>query len=709
MSRTTQLLVLAAMLPFMAAADSVGTETIGNPAERHLSDERGFQEWAHDPALLDIQRGDRLEVQQVEGEQLETVKLRDVIPPIRFESGVAQIPSEYVARLAQVLEGLRDRSNVRLHFVGHADSQPLSDALARVFEDNAGLSRERAGEVAEFFKTALGLPPEAIAYEWAGDTRPIATNATDQGRALNRRVEVEVWYDEPRTALREHDVVVSEEIKQVKVCRMETVCKLRYQDGHARRARVRNLVVPLRYVDEKTGPTPEFTQQVQWAIGNLSNKQNVTVRFVGHTDDVPLSGRNERIYGDHLALSKARAHRVALAIQESLGLPSAMVESDGRGASRPAASNETAQGRALNRRVEVEFWYDDPLQQFADEPQLCPGDGEEELVTRVYDPPWGTLHPLALEDGRPVIPPGYGADLKRALGDVEGRTNPRLRFIGYTRNERLDRRTASVYGDDIGLSAARARRTMAEVGQDPLLAGAAAEHEGRGYVHSDDVVNDGFVQGAESFVRVQVVYDEPMPLDDLEGVDITRITRELEPKTPYELNLMRITVDGEPIDDPDRSSSDVQRCTDVALDDARIQFSFDNLQSRPRLGVAAHPVAVPVVRVDDELGRLGRSVPDVRELWQLHRARRDARVRSQTSPCSPRRSRSCRWTRAAWRQWLPEAGRLDGPTRELKFVLRAYDANGNFDETREQPLWLYAEAPPEEALRAEAALQEVRG
>jgi histone H3/H4 len=40
------------------------------------------------------------------------------------------------------------------------------------------------------------------------------------------------------------------------------------------------------------------------------------------------------------------------------------------------------------------------------------------------------------------------------------------------------------------------------------LANARAEHEGRGYVQSDDVVNTGFTQGQQSFVRVQVVYDE---------------------------------------------------------------------------------------------------------------------------------------------------------------------------------------------------------
>src|SRR6185312_5764375 len=113
------------------------------------------------------------------------------------------------------------------------------------------------------------------------------------------------------------------------------------------------------------------------------------------------------------------------------------------------------------------------------------------------------------------------------------RTNGRLRFIGYTKNERLDRRTASVYTDDVGLAAARARRSMDAIMQDPQLAGARSEHEGRGFVQSDDVVNAGFTQGEESFVRVQVVYDEQLPSDNYEGVDITRSSQEIAPKSPY--------------------------------------------------------------------------------------------------------------------------------------------------------------------------------
>jgi flagellar motor protein MotB len=694
-------LIVGLLMTASAVASTVETAEPGEAVERHLSGDQTFRQWSQDPDLLDSERGDRLEVRQVVGEEIETVKLKNVVPPIRFDSGVAQIPPEYVDKLAKVLEGMRHRRNVRVHFVGHADSQPLSDELARVFVDNAGLSRERSGEVAEYFKTALGLPPEAITYEWVGDTQPIASDQTEEGRALNRRVEVEVWYDEVREALRDEEVVVADDIKRIKVCRMETVCKLRYIEGHARRARVRNLVVPLRFEDETTPLSEEFVTQVQQALYNLRDKQGVTVRFIGYTDDASLTGRDERIYGTHLSLSKARAHRAALAMQEALGLPTWAIESDGRGASRPLASNDTSQGRKLNRRVEVEFWYDDPLQELPDEPQLCPGDVGEEMVTKVYDPPWGSLATLELVNGQPIIPPGYAADLNRALTDIADRTNARLRFIGYTKNERLDRRTASVYGDDIGLSAARARRAMDIVTQDPLLSSARSEHEGRGYVQSDDVVNAGFIQGEQSFVRVQAVYDEPVPLDDYEGVDITRITRELRPTSPFELNVMRITVDGEPIDDPGRSSSDVQRCTDVALDDARIQFRFDNLESRPRLGVAADPVAVAVSDAGD--GAVASAVRfRMYNNYSSFIERAEIRIfePQQSSRAVPLEIIAIDDTGLA--EWQPAAEQFARPARELKYLLRAYDSKGHFDETDARPLWLHHDTSSEEGQTSSA-------
>jgi outer membrane protein OmpA-like peptidoglycan-associated protein len=359
-----------------------------------------------DPNVLKTQAGDRLEVREVAAEQVETVKLANLVPPIRFAVGVAQIPESTVAELRKILEGMQDRRNVRLHLVGHADTQPLSPALAEIFGDNQGLSRERAGEVAEFLQRTLELPPEGIAYEWAGDQQPIASNATEAGRALNRRVEVEVWYDEIKSGTALDEVLVEEAFRQVKVCRVETMCRLKYVDGNERRTRVQNVVAPLRFGEEAAEVTPVFVQQIGEALANISDRHNVLVKFVGYTDDVALGERNARIYGNHVGLARAQARRVALAVQEALGLPTSTIESDGRGSVRPLGSNATAQGRALNRRVEAEFWYDDPLQDLPDEPQLCPMPGTE-MVTRVYDPPWGALPELAIENGAPVVPAGF--------------------------------------------------------------------------------------------------------------------------------------------------------------------------------------------------------------------------------------------------------------------------------------------------------------
>jgi flagellar motor protein MotB len=486
-----------------------------------------------------------------------------------------------------------------------------------------------------------------------------------------------------------HESNSADETKLIKVCRVQAVCKMRYREGQTPRTRVRNLVSPLRYEDENTPISDAFTRQIRQALDNLQDKRGLTVRFIGYTDDAPLTGLDESTYGNNLSLSKARAHRVALAAQKILGLPASAIESDGRGASHPLASNETAQGRALNRRIDVEFWYDDPLQEQSDEPQLCP-DNVDETVTRVYDPPWASIPTLELENGQPIIPPDYAANLRRALADIADRTNARLRFIGYTKNERLDRRTASVYTDDVGLSAARARRAMDTLMKDPLLSGARSEHEGRGYVQSDDVVNAGFIQGQESFVRVQVVYDERLPLDNYEGVDITRLNQEVRPKSPYELNVMRITVDGKPIDDPGRSSSDIQRCTDVALDNAKIHFRFDNLESRRRLGVAANPVAVAVSGFG---GSPASSVVQFRMYSNYASFIKRAEIRifeqQQSLEAVPLTIVAVGDTGLA--EWHPMAEILPGPARELKYLLRAYDSNGNFDETDARPLRLYRE------------------
>src|SRR5262249_44607300 len=81
------------------------------------------------------------------------------------------------------------------------------------------------------------------------------------------------------------DPNVPDDVKRIKVCRVETVCKMRFKEGETPRMRVRNLVLPLRYDDENIPISEAFTRQVRQALDNLQDKRGVTVRFIGYTDD----------------------------------------------------------------------------------------------------------------------------------------------------------------------------------------------------------------------------------------------------------------------------------------------------------------------------------------------------------------------------------------------------------------------------------------
>ncbi|NOR65852.1 MAG: flagellar motor protein MotB, partial [Woeseiaceae bacterium] len=198
----------------------------------------------------------------------------------------------------------------------------------------------------------------------------------------------------------------------------------------------------------------------------------------------------------------------------------------------------------------------------------------------------------------------------------------------------------------------------------------------------------GFVESDTSRVQVQVVYDEPVVLDDYEGVEITPITREVRTADPFGLNFMRITVDGKPLDDPGKCSSDVQRCTDVALQEAGIQFKYDSLKLEPRLNVTAWPRSI---RYQD---REDTEFPENRVHFRLYTNYRSFIQRSEVRIFDQEQSvRDIPITVVPMdadgkAQWRSEFESFSAPVRKLQYLVRVYDAKGRFDETRPQPLWV---------------------
>ncbi len=169
------------------------------------------------------------------------------VSSFRCNSGDVDIPDSFIEKLRDVLAEMKNRSNVRLHFIGHSDSDKLSPELRAKYINNIGLSKYRAQETAEYFQRELDLPPDGVSFDGVGDAQPIASNNTEAGKRKNRRVEVQVWYDEiTEKAVTKEIIVPAKNINRLKVCRKETVCKLSYKKGNARRARLQHLVKALR-------------------------------------------------------------------------------------------------------------------------------------------------------------------------------------------------------------------------------------------------------------------------------------------------------------------------------------------------------------------------------------------------------------------------------------------------------------------------------
>jgi chemotaxis protein MotB len=85
----------------------------------------------------------------------------------------------------------------------------------------------------------------------------------------------------------------------------------------------------------------------------LKNTKDNVIRVEGHTDNVPISGALKYKFPSNWELSTARATNVVRFLEDKVGIDPAKLEAVGLGENQPVASNETAQGRAQNRRIEI--------------------------------------------------------------------------------------------------------------------------------------------------------------------------------------------------------------------------------------------------------------------------------------------------------------------------------------------------------------------
>jgi len=102
---------------------------------------------------------------------------------IYFDTGKAELKPESQAALKEIAKLLKEDANLKLYVVGHTDN-------TGIFDSNIKLSQDRAVAVVGALVSQYGIVASRLKACGDGPTAPVATNDTDEGRGLNRRVEL---------------------------------------------------------------------------------------------------------------------------------------------------------------------------------------------------------------------------------------------------------------------------------------------------------------------------------------------------------------------------------------------------------------------------------------------------------------------------------------------------------------------------------------
>jgi chemotaxis protein MotB len=120
--------------------------------------------------------------------------LSDLMKQLHYESGEARIKPEGYQTLDQLVELLKASPVDQLIRVeGHADSMEIGPSLKSVYPTNWDLSKARATGVLRYLVEKGGIDSARISSIGYGATKPVMGNATEDGRAKNRRVEVVLY------------------------------------------------------------------------------------------------------------------------------------------------------------------------------------------------------------------------------------------------------------------------------------------------------------------------------------------------------------------------------------------------------------------------------------------------------------------------------------------------------------------------------------
>ena len=142
-------------------------------------------------SLEDEMRGD-LESRDVTISKLQGKLTVSILDRVMFDSGEAILKPDGEAVLLKIAALLAQHPTLKIHVIGHTDNVPIRSRFASNWE----LSAARALAAVHFLTEKGGVDPRRVGAVGYGEYRPIADNATAEGRAKNRRIAITILPDE---------------------------------------------------------------------------------------------------------------------------------------------------------------------------------------------------------------------------------------------------------------------------------------------------------------------------------------------------------------------------------------------------------------------------------------------------------------------------------------------------------------------------------
>ncbi len=126
--------------------------------------------------------------QEVKVEMLDRGLVITFVAEVLFDSGKAKLRSEALGKLDRVGSVLKTTvSDLNIGVEGHTDNVPIK---VSGWKSNWELSSARAMSVLHYLVDDVGVAPDRLSATGYGEYRPVASNASAEGRQNNRRVEI---------------------------------------------------------------------------------------------------------------------------------------------------------------------------------------------------------------------------------------------------------------------------------------------------------------------------------------------------------------------------------------------------------------------------------------------------------------------------------------------------------------------------------------